>query len=115
MVTDTRKNLRHSVVRFVHQIVQNQQSSLRSVKRCHIGQSVVKLYVFQLVKEILIDSITPHNLLRWRVDQCGSVLDKFSSEYGLARTTRTGYDGCEWVFEIHRFLLDKIFMSIYTM
>ena len=68
----------------------------------------MKLYVFQLVKEILIDSITPQNFLRWRVDRCGSVLDKFSSENGLARTARTCHDGCEWMFEIHLYIFIKL-------
>src|SRR5213083_1053873 len=101
MVADSGKNLRHPVVRFVHQVVEYQQRSPTTVERINVGQAVVKLYVFHLDKEILIHSVTPHDFLRRKIDQRCSMIYQFSGKYRLTRTAGTGDDSRKRVFEIH--------------
>src|SRR3989442_10935709 len=101
MVAYSGKNLRHPVVRFVHQVVENQQRSSTAVERINVGQAVVKLYVLHLVKEILIRSVAPHDFLRRRIDQRGGVIYQFSGKYRLPRPTGTGDDSRKRMPEIH--------------
>src|SRR3989442_2449390 len=101
MMAHSGENLRHSIVRFVHQIVENQQRSLTAVERINVGQPIVKLYVFHLVKEILIYSVTPLYFLRRRIDQSSSVFDKFTRKYRFARAAGTGDDGRKRTLKNH--------------
>lgn len=79
-----RKQVNDRFVRFLHQVIYNQQDRFAAIKVVSIGKSLVKNDSRICGKHVLVLSVAVDNLARRRIYHSRYIIYESKYEYGLA-------------------------------